>query len=196
VIYYDGTDGSSEVTGLAYSADGLAWTGYSTLPVLDKGAGPAWDCDDAVYGTVYHDANGYHFWYGGSGGNNGSGGCRSAPVYEGIGYASSTDGKTWLKDAGNPIFHITDPGANYRNVRTYTPAVVNDGSHVLKMYYSAVGDDGVKKIGLATMNDPTAVTLASVAATSDAPTLYLFALGTVLTGALAGGWLWLRRRRI
>jgi nitrous oxidase accessory protein NosD len=156
VMYYDGTDGSSEVTGLAYSADGLYWAAYSSSPVLDKGSGPAWDCDDSVYGTVYHNASGYHFWYSGGGGDNGSGTCaKGDPVHEGIGYASSTDGITWTKDAGNPIFHFSD-GVSYRNQRVYTPAVVDNGSGILRMYYSAVGADGIKKIGLAVTAPETA----------------------------------------
>ncbi len=151
VMYYDGTDGSSEVTGLAYSADGLTWTAASTSPVLDKGAGNAWDCDDAAYGTVFKDANGYHFWYSGGGGDNGSGGCSAGdPIHEGIGYASSSDGISWTKDAGNPIFHISD-GVAYRSERTYTPSVIDDGSGFLKMYYSARGSTGPKQIGLAVL---------------------------------------------
>ncbi|MEE9285415.1 MAG: hypothetical protein V3V35_06790 [Dehalococcoidia bacterium] len=149
VMYYGGTDGGREVTGLAYSSDGKAWTAYSGNPVLDKGSGNAWDCDDAVYGTVYQDANGYHFWYSGGGGDNGSGGCAAGdPAHEGIGYASSSDGKSWTKDAGNPIFHISD-GVTYRDERTYTPAVVDDGSGILRMYYSARTSGGPKEIGLA-----------------------------------------------
>lgn len=153
VMYFDGTDGSSEVTGLAYSHDGLEWTAYSSAPVLDKGGGNDWDCDDAVYGTVYQDANGYHFWYSGGGGDNGSGGCASGdPVHEGIGYASSSDGKTWAKDTGNPVFHISDDVA-YRNERTYTPAVIKVGDGFLRMYYSAKGSsNGAKKIGLAVLS--------------------------------------------
>jgi hypothetical protein len=148
-MYYDGTDGSSEVTGLAYSADGVTWTGYSAMPVLDKGSGSAWDCDDAAYGTVYRVGGTFHFWYSGGGGDNGAGACAAgAPIHQGIGYASSTDGTSWTKSGSNPIFHITD-GISHRSQRVYTPAVVDDGGGVLKMYYSAVGGDGRKKIGLA-----------------------------------------------
>jgi len=151
VLYYDGTDGSSEVTGLGYSTDGMFWTAYSSSPVLDKGSGKAWDCDDAAYGTVYHNADGFHFWYSGGGGDNGLGACSAGdPVQEGIGYASSADGLTWTKDPSNPILHIDD-GISYRNRRVYTPAVVDDGSGILKMYYSAqqTGSGQPKTIGLA-----------------------------------------------
>jgi len=154
VMYYDGTDGTSEVTGLAYSNNGLHWIAYANNPVLDKGGGPAWDCDDAAYGTVYRDSQGFHFWYSGGGGDDGSGGCKSgAPVSEGIGYAYSSEGRLWTKDANNPIFAISD-GIAYRDKRVYTPAVINDGSGFLKMYYSALaeGSGQPKKIGLATLD--------------------------------------------
>lgn len=147
VMYYDGTNGGNEYTGLAYSPDGLVWTAHSTAPVLNGSSSAAWDCSDAAYGTIYRDAYGYHFWYSGGGADNGSGGCVDQPVHQGIGYASSSDGKSWTKSPNNPIFHITD-GVSYRNDRVYTPAVVDDGSS-LKMYYSARESGGPKKIGLA-----------------------------------------------
>jgi len=144
VMYYDVTDGGREFTGLAYSSNGVHWTRYPSL-VLQGSTSYAWDCSDDAYGTVYRDANGYHFWY--SGGGGGSGDCVDHPVHEGIGYASSSDGKSWTKDSGNPIFHISD-GVGYRDDRMYTPAVVDDGSGILRMYYSAQGSEP-KKIGLA-----------------------------------------------
>jgi hypothetical protein len=148
VMYYDGTDGGREYTGLAYSSDGFYWSAYSADPVLYGSASAAWDCSDDIYGTVLRDANGYHFWYTGAGADNGSGGCLDQPAYQGIGYAHSSDGFTWVKDPGY-IFHITD-GISYRSQRVYTPCVIDDGSGELKMYYSAKGDSGGKRIGLAT----------------------------------------------
>ena len=168
VMYYDGTDGSSEITGLAYSSNGLNWIAYSGNPVLNKGSGPTWDCDDSAYGTIYQATDGYHFWYSGGGGDNGLGSCASgAPVSQGIGLASSSDGKSWTKDSNNPIFHITD-GVSYRNARVYTPSVVNDGSGFLKMYYSALalGSGQPKKIGLATLDITPPTTPTNVAATA------------------------------
>ncbi|MBI2910708.1 MAG: hypothetical protein HYY05_01090 [Chloroflexi bacterium] len=145
VMYYDGTDGSSEVTGLAYSVDGKRWAAVSPFPVLDKGPTGSWDADDAVYGTVLRDGKGYHFWYSGGGPNAGD------PVHKGIGYAFSSDGISWTKASNNPIFHVTDPGAVHRSKRTYTPAVVRSGSDGLnlKMFYSARSAAGDYAIGLA-----------------------------------------------
>ena len=151
VMFYDGTNGGNEFTGLAYSSDGRDWTAYSFKPLWDEATTAAWDCSDSSYGTVYQDSNGYHFWYSGGGADDGSGGCQDSDTHEGIGYAFSSDGKIWYKDTGNHIFHIAD-GVSYRDSRVYTPAVVNDYSGFLKMYYSARAVGGVKKIGLAKLS--------------------------------------------
>jgi hypothetical protein len=158
VMYYDGTDGSREVTGLAYSTDGTNWASASASPVLDGSLTAAWDCNSSVYGTVYKDSAGYHYWYSGAGDDDGFGGCAFHAVGNGIGYASSLDGRTWTKSAGNPIFHVDD-GVSYRIGRVYTPSVVDDGSGVLRMYYSASvssdplwGPGVIEKIGMAVLH--------------------------------------------
>jgi hypothetical protein len=157
VMYYDGTNGNNEDTGLAYSTDGLDWSAYTGNPVLNNASAGAWDCVSAIYGTVYKDAAGFHYFYSGKGQDNGSGGC-VAPAsgnFNGIGYASSTDGETWVKDT-NPIFATSD-GVPYRTGRIYTPSVINDGSGILRMYFSAQDSaGGAKKIGYATLTTPTA----------------------------------------
>ncbi|OPY37417.1 MAG: PKD domain protein [Methanoregula sp. PtaU1.Bin051] len=140
-MYFDGTNGGWEQTGLAYSSDGIYWTAVSQDPVLGKSPVPAWDSEDTVYGTVYADAAGYHYWYSGG---------PSTP-YNGIGYAFSANGIDWTKDK-DPIFTVAD-GFTYRDKRTYTPSVIDKGYGNLMMYYSAAGSSGgsVKKIGLAVL---------------------------------------------
>ena len=158
VMYYDGTDGSHEVTGLAYSTDGLNWSADAANPVLSGSSVGAWDCISAVYGTVYKDSAGFHYFYSGKGQDNGSGGCASPANnnFNGIGYAFSADGETWVKDA-TPIF-TTGDGVSYRSGRIYTPSVINDGSGILRMYFSAQDSAGDPKvIGYATLTTPTAV---------------------------------------
>jgi hypothetical protein len=154
VMYYNGTDGSHEDTGLAYSTDGSYWNAYTVNPVLSGsgvGGAEAWDCGSATYGTVFSDAMGFHFFYSGRGQDDGFGGCAFPASFGGVGYASSVDGKTWIKSTTNPIFHISD-GASYRDERIYTPLVIDDGTGVLKMYYSAKQTGGPKKIGFAVLH--------------------------------------------
>ena len=147
--------------GLHYgvSADGLTnWTAVNTVvntspppvdttgpPVFQRDVSPAWDSATMGKATVLRlGPNEYHMWYG-------SGKVGDPVQYAaGIGYAFSTDGITWTRDALNPLLHVTD-GAGYRDRRTYTPWVLIDGSEVL-MYFSAEDQDGTRPdaIGLAT----------------------------------------------
>jgi hypothetical protein len=137
VMYYDGTTGGDEFLGLAVSNDGLNWQGYNNglNPVLDSTPG-AWDSGYVGFGTVIKESDdSFHLWY--SGGSDSS-------LNNGIGYASSTDGITWVKDPDNPIFHKTD-GVAWRNDRTYTPMVIGD-----QMWFSGKSSTGVYAIGYAT----------------------------------------------
>jgi len=151
VMYYDGYHGNSDDTTwdlhealfLAYSIDGINWNRYTRNPVLKGGSVGEWDNLGVGYPTVMKiEDSSYVMWYGGGSGTN-----------EGIGFATSPDGTTWTKDGSNPMFHITDTTtpAGYRADRTYTPRVIDDGTGVLKMYYSAKSDSSVYAVGLATL---------------------------------------------
>ena len=178
VMYYDGYNGNTddsewdntEALFLAYSADGISWNGYTTNPVLKGGLLGEWDNGGVGYPTVMKIEDTYIMWYGGGAGTN-----------EGIGFATSPDGITWTKDSDNPMFHVsdvTDP-AGYRASRTYTPRVIDDGSNVLKMYYSAKNDSGVYAVGLATMSKP--VTKAEAGIDINPDTLNLESKGKWIT---------------
>lgn len=121
-----------EALGLAYSSDGKHWIRYGSLPVVLPGP-EQWDDGYVTRGTVLKLPDGaYGLWY--SGGRTDSN--------DGIGFASSTDGLTWVKDANNPIFHQDDsgyPNEPWRSERTYTPVVVYDADkfsgHGDSVYY-------------------------------------------------------------
>ncbi|MBN1290046.1 MAG: DUF11 domain-containing protein [Actinobacteria bacterium] len=128
-MYYDGTTGGAEVMGLGYSADGTHFYRYGDDPVLGSGPLGAWDGPNPAYpgnwyntaGTVIRGEDGtWRMWY--------SAWQRIDPPVlfsnYGIGYATSTDGINWTRDADNPIFFITD-GKAWRDKRTYTPSVIN-----------------------------------------------------------------------
>jgi len=136
VMYYDGTTGSFEEIGLAYSTDGILWKGYGR--VLKRGNEgvwgntDAWDSSYTTYGTVVKIGDTWHLWY--SGGQTEAG--------EGIGHATSTDGINWQRDPNNPILYKND-GVLWRNDRTYTPSVLYDpngfetgGCPNLKMWFT------------------------------------------------------------
>ena len=127
-MYYDATTGAGEVIGLGYSADGTHFYRCGNDPVLGAGPVGAWDGPHpsnpaSAYdtaGTVIKGGDGtWRMWYSawqyvGSPG---------VSTNYGIGYATSTDGITWTRDADNPVFYITD-GKAWRDAKTYTPSVL------------------------------------------------------------------------
>lgn len=80
-------------TGYATSTDGIVWNKYSDNPILSEGAPGSWDEWAAAAPAVIKDGSTYHMLYGGI---NSSDAAR-------IGYATSTDGKNWLKSPRNPL---------------------------------------------------------------------------------------------
>ncbi len=156
VMYYDGTTGGDESIGLAVSNDGRNWQGYNggVSPVLaGTGNTSDWDWEYVSYCTVAKDGpDAYHMWYSGGYWNGDSG------VGHGIGYASSTDGINWVRDAFNPIFH-KDDGVGWRDRRTYTPQVIGD-----QMWFSGKdADTGVYAVGYA-VPEPAALGLLGLGA--------------------------------
>jgi uncharacterized repeat protein (TIGR01451 family) len=156
-MYYDATTGGQEVTGLAYSSDGNGWTRYhqapyEDAPVLDHGGAGDWDSGYSAYGTIIRESSHvWHFWYSGG----------QTQVGDGIGYASSTDGINWDKDADNPLLHKND-GLGWRNSRAYTPSVIYsptrfDGrgdASLYKMWFTGRSSSGMYAIGYMSSDDP------------------------------------------
>ena len=138
VMYYDGTTGSTESLGLAVSNDGINWQGYNggIAPVLaGSGVTGDWDRTYASRATVIRESDDlFHMWYSGGDGS----------MDKGIGYAASTDGINWVREADNPIFS-KDDGVAWRGKRTYTPVVIGN-----QMWFSGVDQSGAYAIGYAT----------------------------------------------
>jgi len=146
-MYYDGTTGGTEAIGLGFSSDGITWTGYDANsdgkadPVLEGSyVDGDWDKTYVSRATIIKNAvDDYEMWYSGGVG----------AMDHGIGYATSSDGINWTRDADNPIFH-KDDGVDWRDERTYCPAVLKDES-AYKMWFT--GKDTVNhdySIGYAT----------------------------------------------
>jgi predicted GH43/DUF377 family glycosyl hydrolase len=84
--------------GLATSSDGTAWTKSSSNPVLDLDP-TGWDSGSVTGPWVIFDGDTYHMWY--------HGGVPGGGNVEVIGYATSTDGTSWTKYAGNPVLRTS-----------------------------------------------------------------------------------------
>jgi len=152
VMYYNvytWCQGTTEGTALAYSADGINWKRYGTMPVImaEGDNNPsAWDAGYLYAWTVLKLKNSYQMWY--------SGGILDSN--DGIGYAYSEDGINWIKDTENPVLHVDDADAQiWRKDRTFTPLVLKEGNSY-KMWFSARDGETVGSnsyvIGYATLS--------------------------------------------
>jgi len=96
LLWYAGNNGttSSNRVGLATSPDGLTWDKSQNNPVLTVGATGTWDSGYVMAPHVIYHEGLYKMWYRGNSTNFAG---------ENIGYATSTDGVTWVKYPGNPV---------------------------------------------------------------------------------------------
>ncbi|MCZ6688507.1 MAG: hypothetical protein O7H41_02770 [Planctomycetota bacterium] len=123
------------------------WVKFPGNPVLNPSPGPAWDDDFVFDPAVLSPASGfpnYGMWFAGEEqGVNGSS----------LGYASSSDGVTWVKDASNPVL-VPGASGSWDDTFISGPCVLYDSTtSTYMMYY--VGEDvaGVPQVGLATSTD-------------------------------------------
>lgn len=121
--------------GYAESSDGVHWTKYPHNPILTP-VPNTWESDAVGMGPVLFFEGKYHAWYGG----------RQSGIRSSIGYATSADGITWERFAGNPA---VEPGKNDAwDSTTLGGFWVLRENDVLKMWYSGRRDD-IWKIGYA-----------------------------------------------
>jgi predicted GH43/DUF377 family glycosyl hydrolase len=117
----------------------MVFTKHAGNPLLNLGAGGTWD-DVHLYSisVLYRNHNWYMYYSGHDGAN-----IR-------IGLATSSDGITWTKHAGNPLLNI-GAGGTWDAVSLYGMSVLYRNN---KWYMYYTGYDGVNtRIGLATSPD-------------------------------------------
>jgi len=119
------------------SKDGIQWSPPAIVLPPDRSTG--WE-DDINRPIVVHRDDGYHMWY--TGQSKG----RSK-----IGYAKSSDGRTWVRQSSNPVLEST---ATWEGVAVMCPHVMwDDSSGVWKMWYSGGEQYEPNAIGYATSSD-------------------------------------------
>ena len=147
-IIHNGTDGTNEGELFATSPDGLnfsSWNGSTEVIPRGTKVPLQWD---AWLGNMYvwkEGAAWYAFYAGGIGTGNGA----DSNFADGIGFATSTDGITWVKDANNPIFFKTFSFKTAK--RLYCPCVVKQDDGWI-LYYTAKSLSGLYTVCTAVMN--------------------------------------------
>jgi len=125
----------------AAAASPSKWVRYASNPVISQGGAGAWDSKYLSVCNAINDSGTLKLYYvGGS----------TAYMPASLGYATSTDGKSWTKYGSNPVLSAGSSGA-WDATLVSTCAVLIDGG-TYKMWYS--GYNGVAyKIGYATSSD-------------------------------------------
>lgn len=107
--------------GYATSPDGLVWTKHGA-PILEVGADSEWDNYFLEGPTVIKEGGTYKMWYAGFDLTfDGA----STDGFVNIGYATSTDGISWEKYAGNPVLRVSESG--WDSIYVQDPHVIKVG---------------------------------------------------------------------
>lgn len=140
-MWYTGQSEGHSRIGYATSVDGVVWRRMSEKPVLSPDQ--PWEkaalmCPDVIWDE---SAKVFRMWY--------SGGEQYEP--DAIGYATSSDGISWIKYADNPVFK-SDPSAAWEKYKVTACQVVQENGWYL-MFYIGFRDVDHAQIGLARSKD-------------------------------------------
>jgi predicted GH43/DUF377 family glycosyl hydrolase len=139
-LWYHAIAGTTRQIGYAESVDGLSWTKYAGNPVLTPGPAGAWDADTVCEPRVVHPGNLYFMFYTHCAGSHG------------IGLATSPDGKTWTKYAGNPVLTV-GPGGAWDSLQVSWGEVYYDGQRFFMWYPGKSSSVTGFSLGVATSPD-------------------------------------------
>jgi hypothetical protein len=120
VMYYYAANKTTNAvaTGLAVSTNGLSWTRFGAAQTM-AGSGSGWESGGAFITSVFYEGGQYKAFYSGS--------TASGTPWQGIGYATSTDGYTWTRDTStvttNPIFSTTG-APSWRTTENFVPHIL------------------------------------------------------------------------
>jgi len=150
-MWYSGFHRDIGRIGYATSSDGIVWVKYDDTsttsspfaesdPVLNLGPSGSWDDYSVYHPSVIYNGTTFHMWYTGFSGTT-----------RRIGYATSPDGITWTKYAGNPVLDRGPPGS-WDVDGVSSPSVLHVGS-TYRMWYGGIDNSDDERIGYATSQD-------------------------------------------
>lgn len=140
LMCYTGTKAGVYSIGAATSSDGRTWKKLDNNPVIAPGPSGAWDSRIVGYCDVLEKDGTLYMWYNGAKGDH----------WEGIGLATSIDGKVWTKYAGNPVFVPGQSGWDSHEVATPTVVAI---SGLFVMLYEGMAQPGPSWFGVAFSQD-------------------------------------------
>ncbi len=118
----------------------IEWQRYVNNPIFDIGESGSWDCCGVGFTSVIKGYRSYETWYVGM---------DSVGVGK-IGYATSSDGLTWVRYQNNPVLEPGTTGEWDANNVDYACVLKINGTY--KMWYKGE-DDQSSRIGYATSSD-------------------------------------------
>lgn len=121
--YTDSRDGYRRI-GLATSTDGIHFDRYSNNPIVIKTQ--PWEEKGTYYPSVIADGEGYKMVYAT---------ISSDWSKEALGYAVSSDGKTWTKTGSSPLFTLAETSNQWAGLNIGYPAYVKAGNDSRIYYY-------------------------------------------------------------
>jgi hypothetical protein len=150
-MYYTGKGavGGSPETRVLYasSSDGINWTPNHTAPVIPVGGSGAFDQYHTGFCWVIKDGSTYKMWYSGNNAVDPDG-----PGWQ-IGYATSSDGTTWVKYGSTPVVPKGAVSTDWDYEGVGAPTLIKDGS-IYKMWYVGFNEtQGTFGIGYAESPD-------------------------------------------
>jgi predicted GH43/DUF377 family glycosyl hydrolase len=143
-MWYFGADyipNGIHAIGYATSTNGTTWTKYVSNPIIITGTTGSWDSRFVLCPRVISDTGLYKMWYTGM---------DSSGTWS-IGYATSTNGISWMKHAGNPVLRTGSTGS-WDGREVLCPEVFLDGT-TYRMWYTGQDANGFRRVGYATSPD-------------------------------------------
>lgn len=126
-MWYSARGNASRSIGHAVSPDGITWTKYVANPIFVTGVSGTWDENlDGCF--VIKDGPTYHMWYTAM---------EKATEIRRVGYASSSDGMNWTKEA-NAVLPTGAPG-QWDEIYATWPSVIKEADGSFTMWYFGSG---------------------------------------------------------
>jgi len=148
--------------GYATSSDGISWSKHANNPVMDIGANGSWDEHWLLNPNLVFINGKFHMWYLGLKKNYNSA----------IGYATSTDGISWTKDANNPLnLGKGDATSWERNSVECGPVLYDSDTKKFVMWYKGFGYN-IAQIGYASSVDENPINEVEISSIAEIPSNY------------------------